>query len=237
MRPSQVIATHEGAPRPPASDPWDDRRKRFLAALLTGDSVEAVNIARTVSGPDVLEGLYLHVIQPAMYAIGERWESGIISIAQEHLASGIASRAVAELSATRTTTKPWRGRALVTAAPNEYHQLGAWMVTDLLEMDGWAVSYLGANTPARDVLTMSRSLKPTFLAVSVAMPFNLDRARMLIAAMKSDGASCLVPCMVGGRAFNLHPDTWKAVGADAWAEDAVAAVALARQFGRRGERP
>jgi methanogenic corrinoid protein MtbC1 len=217
------------AESPPATpEPWAGMQERYVAALVAGDSAAALEIARPIATPEDLENFFLRVIQPAMYAVGDRWEAGGLSVAQEHLASAITSRVMAGLSTARKVMKPWRGRAVVSAAPNEFHELGAWMISDLLEADGWEVSYLGANTPQEDLVEMIRSRKPAVVALSVTMPFNLDRARAIIAAVKQQAASWPVRVIVGGRVFNLQAGLWNALGADAWAENAHDAVLQAR---------
>ena len=218
----------EAESSPATPEPWAGMRERYVAALVAGDSAAALEVARPITTPEDLEHFFLQVIQPAMYAVGDRWEAGGLSVAQEHLASAITSRVVASLSTARNVMKPWRGRAVVSAAPNEFHELGAWMISDLLEADGWEVSYLGANTPQEDLVELIRSRQPAVVALSVTMPFNLDRAKAIIAAVKQQPGSSPIRIIVGGRIFNTQEGLWKAVGADAWAENAHDAVLQAR---------
>lgn len=224
-------AEHPAEPFDP--DPWRPVRERYLAALLAGDSAEALQIARAVSLPSELEPFFLSVLQPAMHAVGDRWEAGRLSVAQEHLASAITARVVAGLAMARKPGRPWRGRAIVTAAPNEFHELGAWMLADLLEQDGWDVACLGANTPTQDLLTLARLRRPAFVALSVTMPFNLQRTRELIAAFRAQAGAGRTRFLVGGHAFGLEPELWRVVGADAFAKDAHDAVQRAREFGEQ----
>lgn len=215
---------------------WSAVEERYLAALLAGDVASAIALARTVAEPSDLEGFYLSVIQPAMYAVGARWEAGDLSVAQEHLASAITSRVVVSLSAARTARKPSRGRAMVSAAPYEFHELGGWMISDLLEADGWEVIYVGANTPAEALVDLVRDRRPAFVALSVTMPFGLTMVRSIIAAVHAVPASPPVRCLVGGRVFNEQPGLWKELGADGWAKDAHEAVVAARAFGAGEQR-
>jgi methanogenic corrinoid protein MtbC1 len=216
---------------PAASDPWAAWRERYLAALLAGDVATALEIARAISLPGELEPFFLQVIQPAMYEIGARWEAGDLSVAHEHLASAITGRVVAGLSMARGPSKPWRGRAIVSAAPNEFHELGAWMISDLLELDGWDVSYLGANTPQEDLIALIRRGKPAFVALSVTMPFNLEKVKAIIATVREQMAPSPVRFIVGGRVFGTQPGLWETLGADAWAANAHDAVLCARGYG------
>jgi methanogenic corrinoid protein MtbC1 len=229
-----ALSGEKPAPGAAASEPdrWTGPREQYLAALLAGDPAAALALSRAVVTPDDLEDFFLSVIQPAMYAIGERWEAGEVSVAGEHLASAITNRVVAGLSTGRKLERPWRGLAVVSAAPNEFHELGAWMVSDLLEADGWEVSYLGANTPTDDLVALVGARQPALLALSVTMPFSLERTRAIIAAVKARPRTPPVRFLVGGRVFNDQPELWREVGADAWARDAHDAILAARGFGR-----
>lgn len=234
-----AVRTLAELPSPPAPPPspeaetWRPVRERFLSALVAGDSAEALQIARALTLPGDLEPFFLSVLQPVLYAIGDRWESGQLSVAQEHLASTITGRVIAGLAMAQRPARPWRGRAVVSAAANEFHELGAWILSDLLEQDGWDVAYLGANTPTSDLITLVRMRRPALVALSVTMPFNLDHARGLIEAIKGQAGAGRVRFMVGGRALNQQPGLWRTLGADAWARDAREAVLEARAFGER----
>lgn len=231
-----ALAERPAAPAPEEAGDgrWAGASRRYLAALLEGDAAAAAAVAREHSGPEALEGFYVSVLQPAMYAVGEGWEAGRISVAQEHLASAITTRVIAGLASQQKVPRPWRGRVVVTASPNEFHELGAWMISDLLELDGWAVSYLGANTPLEELVQLTRDRRPALVALSVTMPFNLERVRATITRVKGALAPSGVPFLVGGRVFNQQPGLWRDVGADAWAADAGAAVLEARAFGAAG---
>jgi methanogenic corrinoid protein MtbC1 len=121
-----------------------------------------------------------------------------------------------------------KGRALVSAAPNEFHELGARMVADFLEMDGWDVRYLGANTPAPELISMVAATDPDLVLLSVGMSFNLGRTEALIRRLKASGGR--FKTMVGGLAFLHAQDAWRQVGADAFAPDPAAAVVEANRL-------
>jgi methanogenic corrinoid protein MtbC1 len=208
----------------------DGLQSRFLEALLRADHSEALAMACKVKNAEDFESFLLCVIQPSMYEIGRLWERGEISVAQEHLASSIVSRAMSQLYTSIVSKKPTKGRVVVTAAPNEFHELGAWMVSDLLELDGWQVRYLGANTPMKDLMELLEEFKPQLLAISVAMPFNLNEVKKLITAIRKKDSLNAIKIMVGGRVFMTVPDIWSAIGADATAGNAREAVAVARKL-------
>ena len=204
--------------QPPLDPQWLTQKNNFLNVLLEGDHREAVRLSEImVRSSGDLEDFYLNIVQPCMYEIGILWERGFISVAQEHLASSIVSRVLAGVSMVDISTEPLKNRAVITAAPDEFHETGAWMVSDMLEHDGWQVRYLGANTPAEDLIQMLKSFHPHLLALSVTMPFNLYKAQEVIRSIKSESGLKDIYIVVGGNAFSQSKDLWRTTGADAWA--------------------
>jgi methanogenic corrinoid protein MtbC1 len=171
-----------------------------------------------------LKHFYLDIIWPAMYRIGLLWETNQITVAEEHLATAIVGRVMAALYPRFAQFKVTRGTAIVSAGPNEFHEVGARMVADFMEMDGWDVTYLGANTPVAEILSILKRQKPFMLALSVATVFNLDTAQQVIRVIKDDHETKDIKIMVGGLAFNGMPELWRNLGADGYAANADCAL-------------
>jgi len=165
-----------------------------------------------------------------MYRIGLLWETNQITVAEEHLATAIVGRMMAALYPRFAQFNVTRGTAIVSAGPNEFHEVGARMVADFMEMDGWDVTYLGANTPATEILAILKRQKPFMLALSVATVFNLDTARRTIQIIKSDQETRRIKIMVGGLAFKDMPELWQNIGADGYAADADCALSVSNDW-------
>lgn len=211
------------------------QKEVFLAALLEGDHRQCLNLATgAVSTVDDIENFYLHILQPCLYEIGMRWEKAEISVAQEHLASAIVTRVMASLNLLAHPAAERRGRAVVTAGPNEYHEIGALMVSDVLENDGWEVNYLGANVPPEELLAHLRQFRPEMLAISVTIPFNLGDLRGLVQTIRQDQDLKETKILAGGRVFLENPELWQEIGADGFAANAQEAKLQARQWLREG---
>ncbi|MGB9666501.1 MAG: cobalamin B12-binding domain-containing protein [Candidatus Cryosericum sp.] len=225
--------SQEAHPSVPSSteEPWSTVERQFLAALVTGDSSRALDIARNAvhSGDDIAR-FYLDVVQPAMYDIGQMWERNQVSVAMEHFATSIVARIMSALYMRVPAPVHEKGSALVTSAPNEFHELGARMVADLLELDGWNVTFLGANTPVGDLIALAKILNPQIVAISVAMPFNIDVVQRTVASIRATPELSGVRIMVGGIAFSTYPSLVDSVGADGSAMDGASAVALANSW-------
>lgn len=170
--------------------------RRYGDALRAGDGGDADRVARTahahgLSVPEV----YVEVIQPAMYWIGELWEAGVISVAEEHLATAISERVMAALYPAILTEPPGsRPLALVAAVEGEHHVLGARMAADVLEGRGHTVRYLGANVPIDSLVAMAQRLRPSVIGLSVSNSFNGPSLRATLGELAGLGA----PVAVGG---------------------------------------
>ncbi|HIJ89098.1 MAG TPA: hypothetical protein HPP97_15690 [Desulfuromonadales bacterium] len=197
----------------------------FLPLLLLGDSQGCLTLAdQSIKTADDLKHFYLHVIWPALYRVGQLWEANLISVAEEHVATAIVGRIMAALYPRFSLFEITRGKAIVSAGPNEFHEVGARMVADFMEMDGWDVTYLGANTPVDALLATLKQHKPFVVALSVATVFNLESVRQIIKMIKDDQEIKDIKVLVGGLAFNGMQHLWQTIGADGYAADAEKAL-------------
>ncbi len=219
----------------PISEKWFEIKEDFKEKLLVGDYQGCLLIANQYSeDQNSLQDLYLQIIQPAMYEIGMLWEEGSISVAQEHLASAVVARIMATIASSASSQTKNKGKAIVTSSINEFHELGAWMISDVLDQEGWQVRYLGANTPAQDLLQMIDDFYPDLIAISVTMPFNLNSAKEIISSIKANPLHRDLKIAVGGRVFNDNPELLEFVGAHGFAANTEEMLRLARQWQRGG---
>ena len=216
------------------SDAVDGATEDFLDALLAGDSGKSLEIAQeNVESQDDVGTFFEDVIRPVMYEVGARWENGSISVAEEHLASSIVSRVISSIYSRFVKFENTKGKAVVTAAANEFHEIGSRIIADSLELDGWDVDHLGVNTPTDDLLDLLMDRQPIFLGLSVAIPFNLDAAIETIERIKNRPELKDMKVLIGGKAFNDNPDLWKDTGADAYSRNSKEAIRFARERWRK----
>lgn len=203
----------------------------LLSLLLQGDSSTSLQLAnQSVQTIDDLKHFYLDVVCPVMCRIGLLWERDEISVAEEHLATAIIGRIAASFYPRFANLDIYRGKVVVTAGPNEFHELGARMVADFLEMEGWDVTYLGVNIPKEALLVILKQHKPFIVALSVATVFNLDHARLAIEMIREDQETKGIKILVGGFAFNGMTQLWNDLGADGYAADADKGVLSANEW-------
>jgi methanogenic corrinoid protein MtbC1 len=116
----------------------------------------------------------------------------------------------------------------------ELHEIGVRMVADFFEMDGWDVVYLGANTPAADIVGVIRERRADLLAVSASTLLHLRAVGELIQHVRQDKGCAHTKVLVGGPAFRSAPDLWSELGADGSAVSATEAVKLGNSLAMGG---
>jgi diguanylate cyclase (GGDEF)-like protein len=111
------------------------------------------------------------VIAPAMWEIGELWERGGLTVAEEHLATAVSHHVLTRLYPGLLHKAQRRGDTIVVAAVHgEHHVLGLRMAADVLEGAGFDVRFLGADLPASSLLAWVTEHRPAAVALGVTMP-------------------------------------------------------------------
>jgi excisionase family DNA binding protein len=197
--------------------PWSERLE---ARLVAGDHRGAWGVieAALAAGAE-LDEVYLDVLSPALVGIGARWERGEIDIAVEHRATGIANRLIGRLGPRFVRRGRVRGHVVVGAPEGETHSLPTAILADLLRLEGWEVSDLGANTPAAS-LAHAASTTDDLVAVglSITLRESADAAAFACASIRAAAPS--VPIVLGGSGV-VDAAQAQAVGADAYADSAA----------------
>lgn len=101
---------------------------------------------------------------PYLRDLGERWERGETSVAQEHFASNLLRGRLVALS--RGWDRGDGSRALLACVEGEQHDLPLVAFGLLLRSDGWRICYLGASTPIASVVETARALEPSAIVLS-----------------------------------------------------------------------
>ena len=210
------LVDHASTPPPETTAPsMQTYAHQYLAALLKPDARAAVRITGDhIKTPAQIELWWEYVIQPTMYAIGDLWAQGRISVGQEHLATAITQRVMSAYYPLILELPRPKGPVIVTASPGEYHEIGPRLVADIFEMNGWDVYYTGANTPALTVIELVQSIEARFVCVSTTLVTSLRAVSSLIAQVRAANLPSQPKILVGGQAYSQTTTLWQEVGAD-----------------------
>jgi excisionase family DNA binding protein len=206
-----------------SSTPRRDYVGELTAHLVVGDEAEAWRVVQDALASAVTpEVLYLEIIGPALRSIGDSWEAGTVSIAEEHRASALAYRLLGRLGPAFTRRGPARGLVVLGSPSGDRHGLASALVADPLRGRGFTVADLGADTPAQsfaEVVAIDARARAVGIVVSV--PIDDEVVAGTIAAVRSARS---LPVLVGGRTITSAAHA-TALGADAFSESAPDAIA------------
>ncbi|HWG91999.1 MAG TPA: cobalamin-dependent protein [Candidatus Thermoplasmatota archaeon] len=165
------------------------------------------------------ETFYAEVLRPVLVEVGERWARNQITVAEEHRATHQVKEILSYLKHRRElegdSLPRTRARAVVACVAGEAHDIGARMIADALDARGWRVTYLGASTPARDLVAYLRRREADAVFLSFTTILHLGAVRETVEALRAlrEGGPRPVIC-VGGRPLVLDPDLPGRLGAD-----------------------
>lgn len=222
--------------RPPiicATETWAEATE-LEAALLAGRQPEASAIInRCIDDGHSLIDVEIHVIQPALYGIGAKWQTNQVSVAQEHLASAMAQSLMTSALLRYSLPVSTGKRVLLACVAENTHAIGLRMVTDAFQLAGWEVQYLGADVPTPALIKQVIDWKPDLLGLSVSFPHQLKTVRDVISRLNQALGDTRPAIIIGGLAINRFNQLANVVGADTWSPDASSAVDDVKKIIRR----
>lgn len=164
---SSMRSSTQKRPAPVLEEPI----RALRAALVEFDEVGAHGALDRLIASLSLETFLRDVVLPLLREIGEGWERGEITIAQEHFASYLIRGRLMALG------RGWgrgSGRHALLAAPaGEQHDLGLVVLALVLRDHGWRVTFLGADTPIETITDTSRRVAPEVVVLAMLRPLEL----------------------------------------------------------------
>ena len=173
---------------------------KYFNGLIQGEKGECVSIVEKLINNGVpVEKIYTQLFQHALYQVGEYWEMNKISVATEHMATAITENLMIRMQPHFFTNERTGKKAVISCVANEYHQVGAKMVADIFEMNGWDGYFIGANTPTAELIRFLEKHNPDLVGLSLSIYFNLPELKATVAQIRQHFPE--TPILVGGQAF------------------------------------
>jgi corrinoid protein of di/trimethylamine methyltransferase len=206
---------------------------KLYEAILNGDAKTAAAVTKEAleGGADPLELVHQDMI-PAMDEVGKRFECEEYFV-PELLLAARAMKASLEhirpLLAARGDEPA--GRVVIGTVKGDLHDIGKNLVASMLEGGGFEVIDLGADVSADRFVTAVRERNANLVCLSALLTVTMPSMKGVIEALQAAGVRERVKVLVGGA-----PVTQKfaeQIGADAYGENATAAVSMARMLTRQ----
>ena len=193
------------------------RRAERAVLVSAGEDVEhALHLARVVDAPGLesflrrtaaalgvpvfLDGL----AAPLLRRMGEDWEAGRLTPAQEHVATAIIHRVLEGVN--QFLVAPHDAPNLLLATPvGEQHKMGSVLAAAAAAAEGWRVTHLGPDLPAGEIAA-AVAVQARVVGVSIIYPGQRDHVVAELRTLRSR-LPASVPLVAGGAgAVALAPE-------------------------------
>lgn len=145
------------------------------------------------------ETMFHQVLAPLLVKVGDAWEKGEATVAQEHYMTHTVSTRFYQFFHV-FPVYPHLPQALAFCPEGEHHQVGLLLFSLFLRKNGMEVIYLGANTPEEGVLSMlDKQKRIGVICVSVTGREQVDYTEGLLRRLKQ--AYPRATFIVGGKGY------------------------------------
>ncbi len=198
--------------------------KPLFDAIVNGNAKEAKALTEKYIAENVdQERLVKECIIPGMAEVGRRFECNEYFVPELLL----ANRAMKESMKLLTRSAATLGKVVIGTVKGDLHDIGKNLVAAMLEGGGFEVIDLGVNVSPEKFLETVKAKNANVVAMSALLTTTMTAMQATIDAFKQAGMRDQVKFLIGGA-----PITQKyadEIGADGYSDNAVGAVALAKQ--------
>jgi corrinoid protein of di/trimethylamine methyltransferase len=151
---------------------------------------------------------------PELVMAGEAMKSAVATLEPELLKLGEARETM--------------GKVVLATVEGDIHEIGKTLVGTMLSASGFEVTDLGVDQPADKIIGKALEINASIIGMSALLTTTMVRQREVIEEMDKEGLRPKIKVMVGGAPITRE---WaNKIKADGYSEDAVGAVALAKQL-------
>ncbi len=203
-------------------------------AIIDGDAERSEELAKLTldQGMPVLEVIDKGFVG-GIREVGRLWEEGELFLPKLVIGADAMKRAMGVLRPALEGGEGARGRlghVVIGTIEGDIHDIGKTLVATMLAANGFEVTDLGADVPVAKFVNTAKEKGADWIAISALLTTTMPGQKKVIEQLEAKSLRGGVKVMVGGAPCS---EEWASeIGADGYAGDAVAAVALAK--GRTG---
>jgi MerR family transcriptional regulator, light-induced transcriptional regulator len=205
----------------PGSEAGDAGEPARVAPLTSdlGDALDRLDEPAAHAAVDrllarfTLQTVLRDALLPYLHELGERWERGEASVAQEHFASNLLRGRLLGLA--RGWGQSAGPRAVLACAPGELHDLPLIIFGLVLAGRGWSITYFGPDTPIATIQEALEDVEPRLVVISstssqrlrAAQAQLIELARQVPLALAGAGATDRLARATGASLLQGDPVT------------------------------
>jgi methanogenic corrinoid protein MtbC1 len=204
--------------------------KELVNAIAEMREEEALKLVKEMveggSGPMAV----LDTAREAMAIVGQRYDEGKYFLPELMMAGEILSQ-ITDIVKPELTKMPEVkrvGKVLIGTVEGDIHDIGKNIVTFMLDVNGFEVLDLGVDVPPQKFVEAIGDFQPQVVGLSGFLTLAFDGMKETVEAITSAGLRDGVKIMIGGGQVNDKIQEY--AGADAYGNDAMAGVSLAKKW-------
>ena len=198
-----------------------------IADMREDDALREVN-TQLQNGGDPIQ--ILDDCRQAMSLVGQRFEAGEYFVPELILAGEMLKQisTLVKPKLTQAAGANKHGTVVAGTVQGDIHDIGKDIVVFMLDVNGFQVYDLGVDVSPEKFIEKIKEVKPEVVALSGFLTLSYDAMKNTIAAIQAAGLRQSAKIMIGGGTVDEQIRSY--AGADAFGKDAMAAVALAKQW-------
>lgn len=206
--------------------------KKMATSIIDGDSDAAVELAKEsiTAGVDPLEAITNGYVV-GVNTVGEAFGRGDAFLPELVMAGEAMKAAVTTLDPEmkkRGTERKMLGKVVIATVEGDIHEIGKSLVATMLGASGFEVYDLGVDQPSDKIIGKALEVNADIIAMSALLTTTMVKQREVIEELEKEGLRSRIKVMVGGAPVTRD---WVAqIKADGYSEDAIGAVALAKNL-------
>lgn len=169
-------------------------------------------------------------LMTGMQVVGERFQEGEYFLPHVMIAAEVMKKAMMILEPLLLATDQTihLGTVVIGTVQGDIHEIGKNLVATMLSANGFKVVDLGVDVAINEFIHKAEEVKADVIGLSALLTTTMTVQRDCIEALKQEGLREKIKILVGGAPVNAG---WaRYIGADGYAEDAMATVRLVRSL-------
>jgi MerR family transcriptional regulator, light-induced transcriptional regulator len=197
----------------------DRLNQRLFETLISGNRTRArALMTEATTAGFTSKQLITELFWPTYQLLDRLYRQDQLAKLAHHTATRLL-RVLVDQNSSQLTLAPSRGKTIMTfCGPTEADEMGAQMAVDLLESEGFEVTFAGGGVANDEILGQINTVQPDVLLMFASAASDLPNIRALIDHVREVNGCPGLQIAVGAGVFNRAEGLAEEIGADVWAE-------------------
>ncbi len=146
------------------------------------------------------DSMFYHVLVPVLVRVGDAWESGRATVAQEHFMTSLISQRFFQFFHLFPIF-PQLPKVVAFCPEGEHHQVGLMLFSLFMRKNGAEVLYLGASTPVEGVIQVIGEQHVQIVCISITSASKVIQTDAIVSQIAKEHEQ--VHFVLGGKGYEM----------------------------------